>query len=255
MKRFITICLIAALLGLVGCDFSSKKDQINSELADGSIEAIDLKPWVPYVGSIPTMAFEGMIDAEFDAGGNIILFDSQYNKLDLSNDLPSLLFPGHGWRINLDEMTPFRMEGRDLILMIPEGESHEVICTIDPSSNSVSVYFREDIAKEGISYFDYSQFDIYYDGTLVGGDARVKRLWDCHTQNVDNVGHMLMEESPDSYSLTFVYKQNPAIQYELQFNVWDDMLCMDNIVLNEEIYITIELFRDGIKGAMPWWKK
>lgn len=227
MKRFITPCLVAIMLVLSGC------------------RSIDFIPWTPYVGSIPTAHPEENMKIEVDSNGNIILFDYQYHKLEIGNDLMDQVFPSSGWRINLDEMVSFGVkEQRNIILMIPKGEDRPVICTIDTISDDVSVYFREDIAKEGISYFDYSQFHIYYDDILVEEDIHVKRLWEYHTQAKDDVSQMMiMEESAtDCCILTFVHKDIPAIQYELQFKVWDYMLCMDNIVANRKIYIPMDQF-------------
>lgn len=259
MKRFTILCLVVTLLVLAGCNSLSKSEHTNDRedqtstaysdskneesynlFEDGSIQYYyaSIDPWIPYVGRIPTASPEETMEVEVDADGNIILFESLYYKLELDNDFRNLLPPKSGWRINLDVMIPVGIEGQDNILLLPKTEVPPVICTVDASSNTVSVFFYEDIAKKGLSYFDYSEFDVYYDGNLIEGDPRCKLLWDYHTQVMDNILYgMLMEEVPDNYSLTFVHKQNPAIQYELQIRIWDNMLCIENIYANQKIYI------------------
>ena len=222
MKRFIALCFVAIMLVLAGCRHSG------------------LKSWVPYVGTVPKAYPKEKMAIEVDTDGNILLLDNQYYKLELSDPISSI-FPASGWRINLDEMIPYGVEGQDDILMITKTNNWPVICIVDSISDDVSVFFREDIAREGISSFDYSQFDIYYNDVNVGEDTRIKCLWDYHIHTKDNVSYgMLMEGSHQEYSLTFVHKQETAIQYELQFRAYDNILCMDNVAVKQKIYIPIE---------------
>ena len=257
-------CLLAVMLILsilIGCGSEEiaqgfQESATNSESAmlndaedDGTLNywrPYKLNYWKPYKGNIPANG-GGELVSVITTGEEYTfnIFDGCYKELGIPKDkfeLPRV----SGWRIDLSTLDIVGETRSGEIIMAGNSQTPMLVCVANSESEKVQILLREDIAQEGIAFFDFSSFDVYYEGHLVENRAQAELFWSYHTQIRENdVESMVLDGDWEYYRLTFVHRECPALQYEINFGVCGDSICMQNLHRKIDICIPLEHIRQG----------
>ena len=119
-----------------------------------------------------------------------------------------------------------------------------MICIYDPDSEETQLLFREDVAKAGIGAFELDDLDLFVDGEKLRKTAQIEAIWKIHTDHEEHeTAWPVLDGDWEFYSLRLVHKEHPALQYEINFGICDQIMYIENLTAQEEVCVPV----DGIK--------
>ena len=240
--RFCLLFLIA-LLSLGGCSLEKAKLTHPSETGIHGTIIIDC--WKLFEGSVEMGNVGELVSIDEPKIENdpLDLYDAKYTVYDVSADKLEFRTVS-GWRILLPELPARNIAPSGKIILAAPCQEPPVICIYDPDSEETQLLFREDIAKAGIAAYELDDFDLYVDGEELQKTAQIEAIWKIHTDHEEHEkAWPVLDGDWDFYSLRLVHKEHPALQYEINFGICDQVLYIENLTAQEEVCVPVDEIR------------
>ena len=240
--RFGLLMLITLLL-LNGCN---QEIATPTHPSEGEIHGtIIIDCWKLFEGSVEMGNVGELvpIDEPKIENDSLDLYDAKYTVFDVAAD--KLEFQTvSGWRILLPELPARNVAPSGKIILASPCQEPPMICIYDPDSEETQLLFREDIAKAGIGAFELDDFDLYVDGKELQKTAQMEAIWKIHTDHGEyETAWPVLDGDWDFYSLRLVHKEHPALQYEINFGICDQVLYIENLTAQEEVCVPVDEIR------------
>ena len=237
------LLMIIALLLLNGCN---QEIATPTHPSKGEIHGtIQIDCWKLFEGSVQVSGTENLasVDEPTIENNSVEFYDTPYMVYRVPAD--KLEFPTvSGWRILLPELPARNIAPSGKIILAAPCQEPPMICIYDPDSEETQLLFREDIAKAGIAAFELDDFDLYVDGEELQKTAQIEAIWKIHTDHEEHEkAWPVLDGDWDFYSLRLVHKEHPALQYEINFGICNQVLYIENLTAQEEVCVPVDEIR------------
>ena len=240
MYRKLTYLLLIALLFLGGC--SREITELTQPSETGIHGTIIIDCWKLFEGSVE-MGNVGKlvsIDEPKIENDSLDIYDAKYTVYQVPVD--KLEFPTvSGWRIQLNKLPARNTTPSGKIIFASPCQEPPMICIYDPDSEETQLLFREDVAKAGIGAFELDDFDLFVDGEKLRKTAQIEAIWKIHTdQEEHEKAWPVLDGDWDYYSLKLIHKEHPALQYEINLGISDQIMYIENSTAQEEVCVPVD---------------
>ena len=251
MKKlwYCVICVLF-MFGLTSCGKNdmpeiSTNGVVISESSDpqATETIIRVPQWNPYKGN--TIPQDGNILFPIDiiAGenGSVIIFDAEYIFLDDFADKYEFATTS-GWRVNLSKMSIVGyLKSTGEMVLIPDCDNALVVCLHDRLSGEIRCLVRRDVLEEPNRRLEWDQFDVYIDDHLASNVETAEYVWQVHTdENMYETAIPVLDGEWQYCSISMVYKECPALQYELNYGVCDGWIYVERISTSQLVQVPLK---------------
>lgn len=251
-KRYYCVICLFLLFFFVSCGEHNMADTSNATIINNGglennaiAETIYISYWHPYEGDITIQDTELItLDEAFPNVGKIAFQGVEYIMLDFS--VNTYISPESGWKINLNALKAKWKTTDGYIVLIPDDtNAPPMICTYENASGQIRCYLREDILDGEVELPSIDAFDFYYEGNRLQESRQlVEEIWYYHVGDEEFPKAVLVLDGEwDYYSIRMIYKDCPALQYEINIEVCNDLLYIENLSRGQAISIPIDQIR------------
>jgi len=251
MKRRVifAICLIGILLfvcwagsRVLDLNQGSWQQKTNADTpTDGSISYVTLPGWKMYKGNVAITDYEKLPYLEEYAleGDVLTVCGDAYILLDPPTD--TIMLPtASGWKIDLNAMYAKWRTAEGDIILLPDADISPVICIYEQDSGEIRSYLQQKFAEQGIVPLGIESFDVYYKGDAIHPNKQLRNVWDHHISDDPFAPAALLLDGDWSFhTLSMVYSNCDALQYEINIAVCDGLLFLENYNSGELMCLTV----------------
>ena len=117
-----------------------------------------------------------------------------------------------------------------------------MICIYDQESGQIHSYLQQEIIDQGIASFEFGSFDVYFEDDIIQKTEQIENIWNYYiSDDVFQPAVLLLDSDWNYYTLSLVYNNCVALQYEINFAVCDDFLYIENLISGQVIRVPISL--------------
>lgn len=232
--HYCIICLLVCFL-FAGCDthdLSEISTNGSASQTDSVTSTVAVTTWNPYEGDVIIQDTEMLPLNEMVLKGNKLCFQgAEYVIMDLPTNKVKIAATS-GWKIHLTALTAKWRTSDGYIVLVPDDRiTPPLICTYEDATGKICCYLRTDISDGGVEWFDIDSFDTYFEGDIVRESKQsVEKIWRYHVSDEELTEALPMLDGEwEHYSLMLVYKDCPALQYELNFAICNDLLYIEKL--------------------------
>lgn len=187
---------------------------------------VTLTEWEFLIGNPPAIEEPLSILEANETLDSMYIFGNQYYAFvypDLKLGIPY----GSGWQIELNLLTVIGKTTSGKVILAPDNEAPLFYVSVDESGEQC--YFREDIFNRGIAGFEFSDFIVHCDNTVVTEEKAEELVWLHHTEKEGSgMRGGVLDGKRDYGTMRLIHSECPALQYVIGFHLCEGMLYMED---------------------------